>query len=80
MSGHKDGGNLRVMTSIMGFLHYFSNKRVNKGNGGLWMKGKDEIVTARNRYSRGTASCLCCSILQHDSSKHLCLEVDFKEN
>lgn len=75
-------GNLRLACDDRynkSFLHYFSNKRLNKGNGGLWMKGKDETVTAGNKYSRGTASCLCLSILQHNSPKHLCLEVGFKE-
>lgn len=62
------------------FLYYFSSKRLNKENGGLLLKGKDELVTAGNKYSRGTECCLYLSLCEQDSPKHLCLEADFKEN
>lgn len=62
------------------FLHYFSSKRLNKENGGLLLKGKGELVTAGNRYSRGTECCLYLSLRQQDSPRHLCLEADFKES
>ena len=59
------------------FLHYFSSESLNKENRGLL--GKDELVAAGNRYSRGTEYCLCLGFLQEDSPKHLCLEAEFEE-
>lgn len=56
------------------FLHYFSSKRLNKENWGPVAEREGWISD-----SRGTGCRLCLSLLQQDSPKHLCPEVEFKE-